>query len=196
MGVRINMSTRKLTGRQLREFRSDVAKLKAKGLVSKNKDARKQAPTRYMLNQVAKYRDVLSGKAQVVKVASRKEAKEYDALYRTKGKAVVLPVSAKGERARYNPKTHEITSTYSRGEQRVTRHWPKTPLVEGTGELPRGGNVIYTIPFQGRGVFRTNDLADLYSMMRDLIASGWENVKQYVIVETIQNGRASLSGLS
>jgi len=191
------MSSKKLSASQLRKFRHDVAALKAKGLVSKNKDARKQKPTRYMQGQVEKYRDVLSGKAQVVTVKNRASAKSFSTIYETKGKHVILPIAAKGERARYNPKTDTITSSYKRGDERIVREWPKTPLVEGTQDLPRGGNIIYTIPFQGRGVYRTNDLADLYAQMRDLIASGWGNVGKYVIVERhIGKGRVKQTGLS
>lgn len=201
MGVRNPMSSKKLPPSQLRKFRSDVAKLKAKGLVSKSKDARKQEPTRYMLGQVKKYSDVLAGKATVVTVPKSSTAKEYSQLYRTKGKHVVVP-SAKSERVRYNARTGQIVGNYYRGRDedgepiRITRMYPKTPLVNGTADLPQGPNIVYTIPFYKRGVFRTNSLTELYGMLRDLIASGWENVNQFVIVETVNaNGRAKLSGL-
>lgn len=101
------MSSKKLTGDQLRKFRSDVSKLKAKGLTSKRVDARSQKPTRHMREQVKKFGDVLSGKAKVIHVPKRKDAKGFETKYRVKGKSVVIP-TPRGERVSYSAKDEMI----------------------------------------------------------------------------------------
>lgn len=53
----------------LRAFRSQVARLKKAGLVSKRTDARKQKPTRYMMAKVKSLAPVLSGDMTGVKVS-------------------------------------------------------------------------------------------------------------------------------
>lgn len=52
----------------LRAFRSQVAALKKKGLVSKRVDARSQKPTRYMREKVKKLEPVLSGQMVGIKL--------------------------------------------------------------------------------------------------------------------------------
>lgn len=67
---------RKWTGATLRSFRSDVAKLKAKGLVSPRVDARKQRATRYMVHKVKDLENALKGYVQPVKLPP-KIARQY-----------------------------------------------------------------------------------------------------------------------
>jgi len=66
----------KVTGAELRAFRHKVSILKKKGLVSKRTDARKQKPSRYMLEKVAKLGDVIEGKQVGVKL-DRNTAQRY-----------------------------------------------------------------------------------------------------------------------
>jgi hypothetical protein len=152
------MSSKPLKGSQLRSFRSDVAKLKKLGLVSSRIDARSQKPTRYMRDQVKKFSDVLEGKAQVVKMPTRADAKKFEAM-RTKGKAVVVPV-LKGEKARYSKKTGLISGLRQRGANLIRR-------VLGIGDASKfkGPNVRYSIPLGRPGERWTFD--------------SWEEIKAF-----------------
>lgn len=68
----------KLTGAALRAFRHEVSILKKKGLVSKRTDARKQKPSRYMIEKVARLKPVIEGKQTSVKL-DRTTAARYKA---------------------------------------------------------------------------------------------------------------------
>lgn len=136
------MSSRKLTPDQLRKFRSDIASLKSKGLLSKRVDARSQKPTRYMRSQIKKFSDVLSGKAAVVK-APRSKAKEFSDKYIVKGNKVVVP-KRKGETVSYSKSSNTIVASSKVGEKRVRRRMSaKAPTKH---EAPLKGNVLYVIP--------------------------------------------------
>lgn len=139
------MSTKKLTGAQLKKFRSDVAKLKSKGLVSNKTDARKQAPTRYMQTQVKKFQDVLDGKAKVLHTPKRSDAKAFSEKFRTKGKSVVVPAKA-DERLAYSKKTGAISATRKTASgKKITREiYSEAP--SKARPPSRAKNVLYVIP--------------------------------------------------
>ena len=181
------MSSRKLTKAQARAFRSDVAKLKAKGLVSKRVDARKQQPTRYMQGQVKKFSDVLSGKATVIHTPKRAQAKEFAEKFRTKGKAVVVP-TRKGEKLTYSKKYGDISASQKVGGKTVHRYIaPK-----GATKRKLTGNLIYTIPVGNtRQSFDTWD--DLVLFMEPYEANPrnpYKNWQPYVEISTSEDGEA------
>lgn len=136
------MSSKKLTPGQLKKFRSEVARLKEVGLVSKRVDARGQKPTRHMLSQVKKYEDVLKGKAKVVHTSKVSEAKAFAGQFRTKGKSVVVPVTSKDVRLAYGKKSGNIsaTTTKSNGEKFVR------DITPGGAKEIKGKHVLYSIP--------------------------------------------------
>lgn len=139
------MSTKKLTGAQLKKFRSDVAKLKAKGLVSSKIDARKQGATRYMQNQVRKFEDVLTGKAKVIRTPKRADAKAFSEKFKVKGNAVVVPAKA-DEKLAYSKKNKSISATRRTGKgQKITRDiFSEAP---SKSRAPtRSKNVLFVIP--------------------------------------------------
>lgn len=177
------MSSKKLSGRQLQKFRSDVAKLKAKGLVSKRVDARSQKPTRYMRSQVKRFDEVLSGKAQVVHVPKRAAAKEFGARFDTKGRSIIVP-NTKGEKLRYAPKRKEIVSSATRNGAHIQKVYSSKP-VKNARDLPVGPGIRYTIRL-GRegsaGVFSFNTIEDLELFLRDLANSGFTKAINYVEV--------------
>lgn len=180
------MSSRKLTADQLRKFRHDVARLKAKGLTSKRVDARKQKPTRHMLKKVSSFQDVLSGKAKVVSVPKRAIAKEYGEKFRTVGKHVVIPVK-EGENVAYSKRSGEITATRRVDGKRIKR---RLSSKGGTRtEAPISGNVIYTIPLGGtRQSFDTWD--DLVLFMEPYEANPknpYKNWYKYVEISEIDD---------
>ena len=138
------MPTTKQPPLQLKKFRSDVARLKSLGLVSKRVDARKQRATKYMRGQVRKFADVLSGKAKAVHLPKRSDAKAFAEKFRTKGKTVVVPVTAPGEKFSYSKKTGEIRGTKKIGGRKIKRRISSRNVSKDTA--PISGNVIYTIP--------------------------------------------------
>jgi hypothetical protein len=98
----------KLAQAERRKFVSDVAKLKKAGLVSAKVDPRKQDATDYMKRQIRKYNDVISGKAQSVKIKATKDKsvaqikKEYSQ-FKSKGERIVVPVR-KGDKVTFSTK--------------------------------------------------------------------------------------------
>lgn len=178
------MAIRKLSGSQLRAFRSKVAKLKDLGLVSKRVDARSQKPTRYMQETVNKrFAGVLSGKDKVVHTPRKKDADQFKARFDVKGKSVVIPGSAKSEtNFRYDPKSHEIRSTVKQGSKTVRKAYSPKPI-GGVEDLPSGRGVLYTIRFgKNGGQFSFDTKEGLANFLRSLSDSGWKTAINYVEV--------------
>ena len=94
--------------KNIRQYRSDLARLKKAGLVSPKIDARSHKPTRHMLAQLAKYADVISGDAVTVKAPSRSKASEYSDIKRVKFDRVVIKTAPGDSKPRYNRRTDEI----------------------------------------------------------------------------------------
>lgn len=82
----------------VKAFRSEIAKLKRKGLVSKKYDARKVTPTKYLKKQIKEFAAVLRGEATAVTIKKKETRKAYQETgYQTKGKKVIIPL-AKNEK--------------------------------------------------------------------------------------------------
>lgn len=178
------MATKKLTGSQLKAFRSKVARLKDQGLVSKRVDARSQKPTRYMLDTVNKrFAGVLSGKDKVVHVPKKKDADQFKARFDTKGKSVIIPGAAKSEsNFRYDPKSHEIRSTVKQGSEKLRKAYSPKPI-GGVEDLPSGRGVLYTIRLgKNGGQFSFDTKEGLANFLRSLSDSGWKTAINYVEV--------------
>lgn len=157
--------TKPKTASQLRKFRSEVATLKSKGLVSRHKDARSQKPTRYMRNKVEKYRDVLQGKAKVVHTKTVAQAKALGGM-RHVGKSVVVPVVTKNERVRFNAKTGAITSTATENGRKVRKLLRASAIdLYDIKTYPRGDNIRYRIQFQSTGWQQFDTPEDLFAFM-------------------------------
>jgi hypothetical protein len=158
------MSSKKLIGRQLQNFRSEVAKLKEKGLVSSRVDARSQRATRYMRDQIKKYRDVLDGKVKVVKAPTRKAAKDFSQKFRTKFNRVVIPVKSKTASARYSKKSKTIILHDTENGRRIKKTLSPR-IFESVRDMPRGDNIGYRIVFAGGSAWTFDDLDDLQAFM-------------------------------
>lgn len=167
------MSSKSLTSGQLRSFRSQVAALKAKGLVSKRIDARSQKPTRYMLAQVQKFAPALSGKAQVVTVKKAggktaiENAKAYDGSFVRKGRKLLVPKSDKAEQIRFDEKTGKVKryGKTAQGERYSSVIEPKGKQSLASQRFPEGPGIMYRIPFGRVGSFTFDNLKDLYDFM-------------------------------
>lgn len=144
------MSSKKLTNAQLKKFRSDVAKLKAKGLVSAKVDARKQAPTKYMKSQVKKFTDVLEGKAKVAHVPKRADAKAFAEKFRVKGKSVIIPAKP-DEHIAYSKKNKAFSATRrTKSGKKITREiYSQSPSKSRPPSNAK--NVLYVIPLGNNG---------------------------------------------
>ena len=180
------MSSSKLSASQLRKFRSDVAKLKEKGLVSARVDARSQKPTRHMREQVKKYSDVLSGRAKVVHTPKRSQAKQYADAFRVKGNAVVIPVE-KGETVRYSPKSNKIVGTRRAYGKTLKKEYLAKRL-ESVKDLPAGKGIIYSVPL-GNGLRSFDDIDALASFMfpyETQARNPYLDWQKYVIVERLR----------
>lgn len=105
----------------LRTFRTNVAKLKKKGVVSKRVDARKQAPTRYMRAKVRKFQDVLSGQSIAVKAKkSIREKYTTAGIFEERGSFLIVPKENARSRARIKKGRDliEIITPLKFGEER------------------------------------------------------------------------------
>lgn len=189
-----NIPNKSLTGSQLRKFRSEVARLKALGLVSKRIDARSQKPTRYMREQVKKFSDVLAGKAKVVHVPKRIDAKRFEDIFRVKGKNVVVPVS-KGEKApRYIKKTGEIQGYVERNGQKYVKLYANRERLNPS-DFPTGPNILYRIPFGGGGsAFTFDDVNELFKFMQpyEQGRNPYKDWQRYVEIIRIRGNRRDM----
>lgn len=166
MANKSKSSRQALTGADLKKFRRAVSELKAKGLVSKRVDARSQKPTRYMRGQVKAFSDVLEGKAKVIHTPKRSQAKEFEGALRVKGKSVVVPVTNKAERVRYNAKKNEISSSSTENGQRMRKLIRKAELdLYDIKTYPRGKNVFYRMPFAHGSYLQFDTPEELFAEM-------------------------------
>lgn len=131
--------TKPLDAQALRAFRSSVAALKKKGIVSPRVDARSQAPTKYMRAKVRKFNDVLEGRAIAVKAPKQiREQYTSKGLLEERGAFLITGKEFSNQRARLR-----------RGLVQVVR-----PLKNGTEEY-------LILPW------KANDLIDLIDKLKD-----------------------------
>ncbi len=192
------MAIKKLTGKQLKSFRSGVAALKAKGLVRKSTDARSQPPTRYMVNLVNNvFKDVLVGKASVVKTPSHKTAEKFKAAgMRTRGSRVVVPLETGAKPPKYRPKSGEIVGSYDAFGRHFERHYE--PFSKDLGAVPPGLRVRYSIPlgnslrFHGNSAQTFESFSELENFMFEYehppegsTHHAYKNWRQFVIMDYV-----------
>lgn len=181
------MATKSRRKSQLQKFRTDVARLKELGLVSKRVDAKRQKATKYMQGQVEQFRDVLTGKAKAVAAPDRKTAKKFSDKFRVKGSKVVIP-AGKQERIRYSKTTDEFVASYTTGRKRVTKHYSANRF-EDIIKLPQGDNILYRIPL-GNHSFTFDNEADLIAFMHPYETNPrnpYKNWQRYLEIITIDD---------
>lgn len=105
-------------GKDIRQVRSEVSKLKKLGLVSKRIDARTYQPSRYMIGKLKKNADILAGEAIAVKAppAVRKKYVE-KGLFEQRGAVLIVPKEAANQRARISRGLIETTRPLKYGEE-------------------------------------------------------------------------------
>lgn len=179
-------SSQPLTPSELKAFRHQVAILKKKGLISKT-DARSAQP--YWLRggkrldkTVADYDDVLSGKADAVKVEPKQLRQYRKAGYETIKDRVIIPHSAT-EKASITPKGVIKIRESKSGIQRVEIPIPYHNLEqfvrdgiaqgESLNSLKGGGKRYWAYKFFGHNSYATySDLDLLFQELADGTASG------------------------
>lgn len=126
-----------LDAQAVRNFRSSVAKLKKKGIVSPRVDARSQAPTRYMRAKVRKFADVLEGRAIAV-AAPRHIREQYTSrdLLEARGRFLIAPKEFEHQRARLRRDMVQMIRPLKNGqEEYVILPWKANDLYELVGKL-------------------------------------------------------------
>lgn len=108
----------KKSGKNLREFRREVAALKKAGIVSPRVVASKQEPTRYMQRKVRSFADVLRGEVVAVKApkAIRRKYSE-KGVFEERGSVLIVPRESEGQRTRITRGLVEVVHQLKMGEQ-------------------------------------------------------------------------------
>jgi hypothetical protein len=189
------MAKRPLSPAELKSFRHKVAQLKKKGLVSKT-DARSAQPTwirqgTRLDKLVAKYDDVLSGKAAAVKVKPAQLKQYKKAGFETLKGRVIIPHAA-GERATVTPQGSikvEKSLKPTKGIRRVVLPIPFHNLDQfvrdgkAQGEALnalKGGNRYWGYKFYGNNSYATyTDLDLLFDELSIGTASGLNLMDKY-----------------
>lgn len=184
--------TKAVRGKTQRDFtKANIKKLQAAGLLGPV-DLRKKLPDA-VKNRISKYRDVLTGKAAVVKAPDLATARK---LRKTlglqgSGKTIVIP-REKGETYRLKKSTNEIVSTrkgYNDGEVIHKTLGSRFPAKPAPGSNQR---LYYTIPERQRGLgklkrhtFASFDEMLFYLMKYEI---NFEDIEDRIEVEEITVG--------
>lgn len=167
------------------------AKLKSYGLLSKRVDLRRK-PTSYQKKLIARYQDVLRGKAQVVSAATPKQAAKFKHSFQVIGDKIVVP-RGKGEKIKFSKKTGELRATRTVGGKKITK-------TMSDGELaPLLPGQYYVIEFAGGQRFRTNDFATLQTFMQGYEKKEYKPFKdwrKYVQIETLEDAQGEEIAIS
>jgi hypothetical protein len=163
-----------------------IKKLQRAGLLSDRIDPDTK-PSKYVVNQLYKYRGVLSGRQAAVKVSSAAKASELRSRIGEggTGRVVIVP-REKGERFKVS-KTDEIKST--RRAYGQTIH--KTIGEKFTAPKP-GQRLYYTIPRRKRGLgeLKRHTFASFDEMLFYLekYEIDFDDIEQYIEVERFSEG--------
>lgn len=108
----------KNSGKDIRQIRSEVSKLKRAGIVSPKIDARTYQPSRYMLGKLKKNADIISGQAIAVKAPKAIREKYVEkGLFEQRGGALIVPRESANQRARIKRGLIETTRPLQFGEE-------------------------------------------------------------------------------
>lgn len=138
------------TGRGQEQIRKDLAKLRRKGL-TRAKIKRGKRAGGSALKTIKKFRNVLQGKAVVLKTTSktRKQLPKGQFL-RGRGGRIVVPVNA-GETVRVNKKTGELLRSSRKFGTRLKAR--VVSIETSISTLPAGPNVVYGLRTFGGNTF-------------------------------------------
>lgn len=175
-------AAKKSTARTDKQLRADRKKLRELGLISKKVNLRKK-PNTYQKRLIERYRDLLSGKAKLVELKDKNEAKQYKDTFQVVDNKIIVP-KRKGERITYNKKTGELKTKRKVAGRTITKTISKGEL----GELKFGE--YYVIQFGGGQRFRTNSLKVLQDFMQGYETkprNPFKNWRAYVEIEHVED---------
>lgn len=165
-----------------------IKKLQKSGLISSNINPYKK-PSQITLNKLSKYKGVISGKQEAVRVSSAKKAKEYrDRIGEGgSGRTVIVP-REKGERFRVT-KGDKITSTRKQYGQTIHK------TIGDKFTPPKAGErAYYTLPTRKRGLgkLKRKTFASFDEMLFYLnqYEINFEDIEDYIEVEKTREGSA------
>jgi len=186
------MATKKRgTAQASKNLRRDRAKLKSLGLLRKRVDLRKK-PSRAEKNALAKFADVLRGRAKVIEAKDKKQARAFSKSFRTVDNKVIVPVK-KGERVSFSKKSGELKTT------RKTKSGKRVTKTIAAGELgPLAKGQYYVVPFGSGGNeirYRFNTLKTMLEFMQpyEEKENPYKNWRQYVEIEDIEDGGETIT---
>lgn len=108
----------KNSGKDIRQIRGEVSKLKKAGIVSPRIDARTYQPSRYMLSKLKANADIIAGEAIAVKAPANIRKKYVEkGLFEQRGGALIVPREAANQRARIKRGLVETTRPLQYGEE-------------------------------------------------------------------------------
>lgn len=164
----------KTRGRLNRSQRHAANVLRKKGL--QQKPASKQKPTRYFLDKIKRFADVITGNASVVTVKEKGARKRYREVagvkgvrkVRVHGKKVVVPRERESERATYDKKTGMIKIVRRSYGRREVEYIPGFANLEAIRRWERDheGRFQFVIRWKWGGVNRFTTASDLQNFIR------------------------------
>ncbi len=157
------------------QVRRSLAILKSKGLYKPAKPGVK--PTRYAKSLVNKYRDVIEGRAAVVKVSDKQARREYRDAFRVRGDKVVVPTQTVTQTVRYSKKDKTIYRYASLEGGSVKYKFKALKAINNIDDLPdlKTGQ-FYALPFRNGSTIRYENVASKEEL-RALIAEYAGRVK-------------------
>lgn len=182
---------------ELKQFRHDVALLKRKGLLDKKYDARSAVPTKYLKSQIKKLGDVLTGKAQSVKVSPAKARYYKSKDYVVKNNRVIVNVRenekvyAAPSRGDFITKTFSKSGTITKYDKNIdvsNIQQFERDLIDGKIKLKPGEQISFQ--YYGNNSYRS------FMSMRKLVEylhsypayqQAWENQNPAASREIIKN---------
>lgn len=188
LGAMATKSKKRAQAQRRATRRRAVEKLQSVGLLGKV-DLRKR-PSKGERAKVIKYRDLISGRAQVVKAPNKRAASQLRGKFGLKGADRVLVVPReKGEKFRLT-KEGELKSTRQAFGQTV--HKTIGEKFSPTFKRPANAKAYYTIPSRVRGTgklkrktFANFDELLYYLMSYDI---GFEDIEDRIEIEEFEQG--------
>lgn len=173
---------KRASGQEIKELRSNLSKLKKLGLWSG--DARSAKGGWRQKQTVKEFRDVLSGRATVVKPPKVKakesrsrvretlknvplHSRQAIGSVRRKGNVLIAPVRQAGEKIKLNAKTGQIEShvTFKRGNRQIRHkrilHGGKIASADNLPQAPEGQKYWYSIMNRKGSGFRYDNIEQL-----------------------------------
>lgn len=172
----------KRSSAQVKRDKSAIKKLQSLGLLQNRKIDLRQRPSGFVADALQEFRDVLQGKATVVRPKNPAKFKD---IFRVSGDAVIIP-RRKGEKISVDKKTGEVVSVRKVGTRTVRTRGRSIARGQQIPPPTDGKRTQYAIPFKAPGGgtrwMRFPSYQDLQKFMAGYDYKGWQD---YVVEEDI-----------